>query len=250
MAGGPAGHRLRAVWRLLRTAAHVLRGTWIVVLHFPRLPAAARAARIQWWSARTLALMGVRLEASGQPRPGAKLLVANHISWLDILVMNAARPAHFVSKADVRHWPVLGALVTGAGTLYIERERRRDAMRVVHKMAEHLREGDVLAVFPEGTTGDGLALLPFHANLIQAAISAEAPALPVGLSYVDAVHRRRHDAPLFIGDTTLLRSLWNTLRATDVVAVVHYGEPQRAEGRDRRRWATDLREAVVGLREP
>lgn len=240
-----------SAWRLLRALGHVLRGLWIIRTAFGRLAPEATDRLVREWTRQMLDILGVALQVRGTPPAhGPVLLAANHISWLDILVMNAARPAHFVSKADVRHWPVLGALVTGAGTLYIERERRRDAMRVVHKMAEHLREGDVLAVFPEGTTGDGLALLPFHANLIQAAISAEAPALPVGLSYVDAVHRRCHDAPLFIGDTTLLRSLWNTLRATDVVAVVHYGEPQRAEGRDRRRWATDLREAVVGLREP
>ena len=104
-------------------------------------------------------------------------------------------------------------------------------------------------MFPEGTTGDGQTLLPFHANLIQAAIAAEAAVLPVGLSFVDAQSGERHDGPLFVGDTTLLQSLWNTLRSTGVQAVVHYGEPQRAQGRDRRTWAQDLRTAVMALRE-
>jgi 1-acyl-sn-glycerol-3-phosphate acyltransferase len=234
----------------MRALGQVLRGLWIIRSEFGQLTPEATDRLVREWTRQMLDILGVGMQVRGTPPThGPMLMVANHISWLDILVMNAARPAHFVSKADVRHWPVLGALVTGAGTLYIERERRRDAMRVVHKMAEHLRDGDLLAVFPEGTTGDGLVLLPFHANLIQAAISADAPALPVGLSYVDPMHRRRHDAPLFIGDTTLLRSLWNTLRATDVQAVVHYGMPQHAEGRDRRRWAADLRDAVTALRE-
>lgn len=241
---------LAAGWRILRALGHVLRGLWTIRSEFGKLTPEATDLLVREWTRQMLGILGVTLQVRGTPPAhGPLLVVANHISWLDILVMNAARPSHFVSKADVKAWPVIGALVTGAGTLYIERESRRDAMRVVHKMAEHLRGGDILAVFPEGTTGDGQTLLTFHANLIQAAIAAEAPVLPVGLSYVDPVRGQRHDAPLFIGDTTLLQSLWNTLRATDVVAVVHYGEPQRAEGRDRRAWAADLRDAVAALRE-
>lgn len=241
---------LAAGWRILRALWHILRGAWTIRSEFGRLTPEATELLVREWTRRMLDILGVTLVVRGAPpAQGPLLQVANHISWLDILVMNGARPSHFVSKADVKHWPVVGTLATGTGTLYIERESRRDAMRVVHKMAEHLRGGDILSVFPEGTTGDGQTLLPFHANLIQAAIAAEAPVLPVGLSYVDPVHGQRHDAPLFIGDTTLLQSLWNTLRATDVVAVVHYGGPQRAEGRDRRAWAADLRDAVAALRE-
>lgn len=241
---------LAAGWRILRALGHVLRGLWIIRTEFGKLTPEATDLLVREWTRQMLGILGVALQVRGAPPAhGPVLLVANHISWLDILVMNAARPAHFVSKADVKAWPVIGALVTGAGTLYIERESRRDAMRVVHKMAEHLRGSDMLAVFPEGTTGDGQTLLPFHANLIQAAIAAEAPVLPVGLSYVDLAQGLSHDAPLFIGETTLLQSLWNTLRATDVQAVVHFGEPQFAAGRDRRRWAVDLRGAVAALRE-
>jgi 1-acyl-sn-glycerol-3-phosphate acyltransferase len=241
---------LAAGWRILRALWHILRGAWTIRSEFGRLTPEATELVVREWTRRMLDILGVTLVVRGAPpAQGPLLQVANHISWLDILVMNGARPSHFVSKADVKHWPVVGTLATGTGTLYIERESRRDAMRVVHKMAEHLRGGDILSVFPEGTTGDGQTLLPFHANLIQAAIAAEAPVLPVGLSYVDAERGGRHDAPLFIGDTTLLQSLWNTLRATGVQAVVHYGEPQRAEGRDRRTWAQDLRDAVTALRE-
>ena len=241
---------LAAGWRILRALWHILRGAWTIRSEFGRLTPEATELLVREWTRRMLDILGVTLVVRGAPpAQGPLLQVANHISWLDILVMNGARPSHFVSKADVKHWPVVGTLATGTGTLYIERESRRDAMRVVHKMAEHLRGGDILSVFPEGTTGDGQTLLPFHANLIQAAIAAEAPVLPVGLSYVDAERGGRHDAPLFIGDTTLLQSLWNTLRATGVQAVVHYGEPQRAEGRDRRTWAQDLRDAVTALRE-
>lgn len=113
----------------------------------------------------------------------------------------------FVSKADVLRWPLLGRLVAGAGTLFIERESRRDALRMVQHMAERLQAGDRVAVFPEGTTGDGRSLLPFHPNLLQAAIAADAPVMPLALRYVKAGSQERHDAPVFIGETTLVASI-------------------------------------------
>lgn len=242
------GSRLAALWRAVRALGHVLRGLWIIRSEFGQLTPDQCALMVREWSRQMLRIMGVELVVRGMPPAnGPVLLVANHISWLDIVVMNAAQPARFVSKADVKHWPVLGALITGAGTLYIERESRRDAMRVVHQMAERLRALDSIAVFPEGTTGDGRSLLPFHANLFQAAISANAPVLPVAMAYADGASGERSDAPLFIGDTTLVASIWSTLRVQDLQAVVHYGEPQFFQGRDRRAWAQDVRTEVAQM---
>jgi 1-acyl-sn-glycerol-3-phosphate acyltransferase len=240
--------RGRALLRLCGAAAHVLRGLWTIRTRFHRLSPDETRAAVREWSRQMLRIMGVELVVQGTPpADGPLLLVANHISWLDILVMNAAQPVRFVSKADVKRWPVLGALVSGAGTLYIERENRRDALRVVHHMAERLLARDLLAVFPEGTTGDGQRLLPFHANLLQAAIAAQAPVLPVALRFQDALSGDRSDAPLFVGDTTLLASVWRTLAASGVQAVVRYGTPQAPHGRDRRTWAQDLQVTVGGL---
>lgn len=240
--------RWRAAWRGVRAVGHVLGGLWTIRSEFGRLKPDACALLVREWSRQMLRIMGVELVVAGQvPVGGPVLLVCNHISWLDILVMNAACPARFVSKADVKHWPVLGALITGAGTLLIERASRRDAMRVVHQMADRLKLGDTLAVFPEGTTGDGRALLPFHANLIQAAISSHAPVLPMALKYVDRSSGERSDAPLFVGETTLLQSIWSTLRADGLQSRVVFGSPQQADGRDRRTWAADLQQAVALL---
>ncbi|HWP13003.1 MAG TPA: lysophospholipid acyltransferase family protein [Ramlibacter sp.] len=241
---------LRAAWRLVRALVHAVGGLATILLRFPRLNERQREARVQAWALEMLALLGIHLELRGRPPvAGPVLLVANHISWLDILVMHAARHCRFVSKADVRRWPLIGALASGAGTLYIERASRRDAMRVVHHMAESLKRGEVVAVFPEGTTSNGLALLPFHANLIQAAISAGAPVQPVALSFLDTESRVTSLAPCYVDDDTLVASVWRTLTAPAVTAVVHYGEPQPARGRDRRAWARDLRSAVDALRQ-
>lgn len=240
---------LRATWTLLRLLGLVLQGLLIILLRFPRLSPTQQQAQVQLWASRVLAVLNVRLEVRGQPpAQGPVLLVANHVSWLDIVVMHAAGYCRFVSKADVRHWPLIGRLAEGAGTLFIERESRRDALRVVHHMADSLRAGDVLAVFPEGTTSNGIALLPFHANLLQAAIAAESPVQPVALTYLDAASRHLSTRPCYIDDDTLMGSLWRTVNGGPLVVVVSYGEAQRAQGRDRRSWAQDLRKQVDGLR--
>ena len=235
-----------ACWRTGRVLLHLLSGLAQVRLFFPRLPPAQRDLRVQAWARAMLRCMGVELQLVGAPPvSGPLLLVANHISWLDILVLHAARHCRFVSKSDVKHWPLVGTLATASGTLYIERASRRDAMRVVHQMAQALKDGDILAVFPEGTTGDGTTVLPFHANLLQAAISAQAPVQAVLLQFVD----RRTGAPSramsYIGDESLLGSLWRTLCARQLRAVVAYGVPEYAGDRDRRTWARDL-QAVIG----
>lgn len=245
MAIGPVGRRLRAVWRLLRTGVHVLHGTWIAVMRFPSMDAASRHARIQWWAARNLSLLGVGLVAEGAPRPGAKLLVANHVSWLDILAIHAVCPeARFVSKADVLGWPVLGRLVSAAGTLFIQRERKRDALRVVHQMAESLQAGETVAVFPEGTTSEGHELLPFHANLLQAAIATEVPVQPVALRYADASHAVS-EAVMFVGDTNLVQSLWWVACGEQVTVRVQMLPAQGVRHADRRRLADLLGEQIA-----
>jgi len=241
--------QLRALLRLAGVMAHIARGVWIIAWHFPRLSEERREVLVQAWARTMLARLAIQLIVKGTPAShGPMLLVSNHISWLDIGVMHAARHCRFVSKADVARWPVGGLLARGAGTLFIERESRRDAMRVVHQMADALRKGEVLAVFPEGTTGDGTHLLPFHGNLLQAAISANAPVQPVALDFIDGPSGQRSFAPCYIGDDTLVGSLWRTLCVSGLVARVHFGAPQLCAGRDRRQWAADLRRDVNDLR--
>ena len=232
---------LRAAWRLLRMGLHLLHGMGVMALRFPALDAAGRQQRIRWWSAKLVRLAGLQLQLSGSPRPGATLLLANHVSWLDIAAIHAVAPqARFVSKADVLAWPLLGWLIRGAGTLFIERERKRDALRVLHQVAQALQDGDTVAVFPEGTTGDGETLLPFHANLLQAAIATGTPVQGVALRYSDPAHRFS-PAARFLGETTLLQSVWRMLSAQGLCVHVDLLLPQGARHADRRALAEHVR---------
>lgn len=238
-----------AVWKLLRLLSHVLVGLLTILLRFPSLQPAQREQRVVVWSQGLLARIAIQLEVKGVPfSPGPVLLIANHISWLDIAIVHAVRYCRFVAKADLKHWPVIGTLTVGVGTLFIERESRRDAMRVVHTMAESLRAGHVVAVFPEGTTSDGTGLLPFHANLTQAAISAQVPIQPLALRFVDAATGQPSTTPAYVGDDSLWQSLWRTLTAPPLVVIVTVGTPQTADGRDRRAWTAALRTEVDRLR--
>ena len=239
----------KAIVKLAMALLHILMGFFTILLVFPRLGSEQRQLRTQVWSRGMLRCIGIALIVKGNPAlNGPLLLVANHMSWLDITALHAARFCRFVSKADIKKWPFIGMLASGIGTLFIERESRRDAMRVVHHMAASLQAGDVLGVFPEGTTSDGSGLLPFHANLFQAAIAANAPVQPVALKFVDTRTGLQSTAPNYVGDDTLVGSVWRTLTTPDIAVVIHFGEPQLPDGRDRRALALALRQAVAELR--
>ena len=222
---------LRAAWRALRMGVHLLHGMAVMALRFPTADAAGRQEHIRWWSAKLVRMAGLEL-------------VANHVSWLDIAALHGVAPqARFVSKADVLAWPLLGWLIRNAGTLFIERERKRDALRVLHQVAEALTSGDTVAVFPEGTTGDGATLLPFHANLLQSAIASGTPVQCVAIRYSDPAHRFS-PAAQFLGETTLLQSVWRILTAEGLRVHVDLLLPQGARHADRRALAEHLRAQI------
>jgi 1-acyl-sn-glycerol-3-phosphate acyltransferase len=228
--------------RLLRSVFHLLRGYWIIRTQFSRISQSEREAHVQRWSGQLLTLLGVELRVIGSPISSG-LLVANHLSWLDNLAIHAAHFCRFVAKSDIKSWPVIGYLTDQSGMLFVERTSRRDSHRVVQAVAQRLLAGDCVAVFPEGTTGNGLELLPFHANMIQSAIDADAPVQTVTIRFLDpegCVSR----APLYEGDDTLLSSVWRVLGSGGITAVLHFGEIEKANGRDRRAFAAHLRTTI------
>lgn len=236
---------LRAVWRLSRTTIHVLHGVAIVITRWQRMDAAQRHARVAWWAGKQLRLLGVHHQMQGQFRPGATLLLANHVSWLDIVAIHSVCPrARFVSKADVKRWPVLNKLTMAGDTLFIERERKRDAMRVVHQTAQALEAGDAVAVFPEGTTGDGQTLLPFHANLLQAAIATATPVQPLALRYREP-GRPVSTAVAWVGETTLASNLWSVACAEGLSVILQVLPPQPSAEADRRELASGVRQTIA-----
>jgi 1-acyl-sn-glycerol-3-phosphate acyltransferase len=241
---------LQGVRKLLCMITHCFSGLITIWIVFPKLTSAEREQRVTAWAKGVLRALKVELIVTGQPGfSGPLMLVANHTSWLDIASLHASLFSRFVAKHELRPWPVIGFMAAQSGTLFLERRSRRDALRVVHQIAKCLQDGEVVAVFPEGTTGDGASVLPFHGNLLQAAISVNAPVQPVYIQYRDSRSGRRSDAPNYVGEVHFLVSLWATLCAQNLSVCVHFGTPQWASGRSRRTWATDLHTAVSAMQQ-
>lgn len=225
--------------RLTRMGLHLGQGVLTAALIFPFLGQTARTWLIRSWSAKLLALLAIRLSVHGAPpQPGGKggLVVANHISWLDIYALNAVEPLRFVSKAEVSEWPVVGYLARSAGTLFIRRGKRQDTGRTNRDIENALRSGNLVALFPEGTTTDGTELKHFHASLLQPAIDAQAPLYPVALRFL------REDggidtAPAYIGDLSFGDCLKQILSRPSIRAELRFGDAIQPHGHSRRELA-------------
>lgn len=244
------GAAWRAGQRLMKMLWHILQVVRFAGAGFAKLSPAMQHREVERWAGAFLQKAGIGLRIQGIPPVlGPVLLVANHQSWLDIPVLHAAHHCRFVAKSEIARWPLVGRLAQAAGTLFVQRNVRRDTQRTMQAMAQALRHGDILTVFPEGTVGDGRELLPFHGNMLQAAIEADVPVQPVAMTFIDSRTGQRSLAPCEAYlDEPMLRSLWRTLGQQHLIAVVHYGTPQKAEGRDRRTWAQDLHAQVDTLR--
>ncbi|HVW52308.1 MAG TPA: lysophospholipid acyltransferase family protein [Trinickia sp.] len=229
----------------LRLVLHLLHGMWIVATRYSRWSNARKAEVNRAWSLKMLRLAGMRLVVHHDEErlDHGALVVGNHVSWLDIYVINAWRPTPFVSKAEVRQWPVVGWLAHRLDTIFIHREKRRDAQRAMHEMAVRLERGGVVCVFPEGTTSDGLGLLPFHANLFQAAVSAGCAVQPICLMYEDK-DGRQSTVPAYIDDVSLGQSVDAVLRGGPFTAHLYVGGAIPAMD-DRRALSAKAREAVA-----
>jgi 1-acyl-sn-glycerol-3-phosphate acyltransferase len=187
--------------------------------------------------------LGVRLRVAGTP-PGAGLVVANHISWLDIYAINALVPTAFVAKDDVRGWPVIGWLSSRTETLFIERGSRSAAMRIKDRLTEQLQAGNCVALFPEGTTSDGTAVLPFHSALFQAPIDAGTAIAPIMVRYTGS-DGQRSAAPVYIGDTSLWQCLRAIVRADGLIVHLSFLPGIDTDGIDRRRIAEQIRRRIA-----
>lgn len=226
----------RRIWRIGRLVLHVLAGVFQTAALFGFYTAEHRDRVISRWSAKLLRILHVRLISSPFPAlaQGA-LLVANHVSWLDIFVILSSRRVHFVSKQEVRAWPVIGWLAWRAGTLFIDRKRKSDTARITGEMRKLLSDDAWVAVFPEGTSTDGSRLLQFLPSLLQ-------PAVTLGLPVVAAALRYRTPegnftaAAAYADGLSLSRSLWNLTAEREILVLLDASKPIHSD--DRRELAT------------
>lgn len=224
-----------SLFRGCRLALHLLSGAALAAIH-PLRSQVRQQRVVRAWSGHVLSILNIRPhiegDLSGLCESGC-LLVANHISWLDIFVLNAIHPARFIAKAEVRDWPLIGWLCQRSGTIFIERARSRDAAAINREIAALLAQGHCVGLFPEGTTTDGSRVGHFHTALFQPALDSGACIQPVALRYQEA-SGLQSGIPAFTGEMTLAASIWRILRcpALDVIVAA---APALASNLDNRR---------------
>lgn len=242
--------------RLVALLLLIFAGLALTAFVYPHVAQRMRNRILRRWSRTLLAICGARIRLAGRPlsdelaqtgiergRRG-RMILANHVSWVDVFAIDAALPSRFVAKAEIGRWPVAGKLVTMTGTLYIERGRRHAVAAANHRVREHLAAGEAIAIFPEGTTTDGSTLLPFHSNLIAPAMEAGCEIWPVALRYTEG--GRPTTAAAFVGDMGLAGSLWNILLARDLEIEVTFLEPvAAAPSSNRHQIAHAARQAIA-----
>jgi 1-acyl-sn-glycerol-3-phosphate acyltransferase len=239
--------RANRLLRLARMGLHLARGVAIAALAFPFTGEEGRRAHVQRWSRGMLDILAVSLRVTGkQPRfsEAPVMVVANHVSWLDILAIRAALPVRFVAKSEVRAWPVIGWLAERAGTFFIVRARPRDTARISKKLTQMLREGEPIAMFPEATTSDGSTVLKFHSSLLQPAVAAGATLRPVALRYARTDGTPCAEAS-YAGSRTFWESLSLIVTQPATFAELAFLAPIESSGRHRRELACAAREAIL-----
>ena len=207
--------RLKRLWRALAWLTKLVKTTTRtdLIAHSPQTE-----KLMQQSSQDLLNILNVRVELHGKIPDDldGMLVVANHVSWLDILAMVSVHPMQFIAKQEIASWPVLGKIVSGMGTVFINRNQRKDTAKINSLIAQQLKEGQTVAFFPEARTSDGKGLRTFKGALFQAAIDSHSTVLPISLRYFNAEGKRSSHAA-FIDGVSLFKSLWLILSEEETV---------------------------------
>jgi 1-acyl-sn-glycerol-3-phosphate acyltransferase len=226
---------LTRIYRVIRIAVHILAGISITATILPFTSKATRLALTRWWCKSLLDCFNIKVITHGT-LPDANTLstmfVANHISWVDIHSINSIIPLRFIAKIEVESWPVFGYLVSKSGTLFINRNIRKDAARIIDITTDSLKEGDNVCLFPEGTTTDGSHILPFKSSIVQAAINANAMIWPVAI-YYPMPNGKPNTKMAYADETTMAESMAQMLNLKHPVVALHFLTPINCLGHTR-----------------
>ena len=236
-----------ALWLLV--IAHVLRGLITLLILFPFIDRASKNDHIQRWSKRLLKIFGIELQvnASNLIPHGPFLLASNHVSWMDIHVINAFEPIRFVAKSEVANWPIFGWMAKQLGTVFIRRDSSKHARQVVNELADLLKTQSI-CIFPEGTSTIGKSVQSFKPNLFEAAIVAKVPVSTLALAYFDQKTGKHSEIPAFIGDMGLMTSMARILKSRNLSVELTFFAPisaQSDEAMDRKGLALYSQEQIA-----
>ena len=226
--------QITRIYRLLSALLHILMGVAIATFIWPFISKETKLKLTKWWANGLLRRLNTRLQAYGN-LPDAKtngvMFVANHISWVDIHAINSVISLRFIAKSEVSGWPIFGYLVRKSGTLFIDRSRRKDALRITEMVTESLQRGENIGFFPEGTTTEGEHLEKFKSSIVQAAIDAKTQIWPVAIRY-PLPNGGVNTQMAYAGDTTMGESIFNVLKQKNPVVELHFLTPISTLGKN------------------
>lgn len=225
--------RIRQLWRISQVVIWILCGLLILALRLPWSRFRTTLGLLEiccWWHQGLLAILRVKLRCYGH-NSAQSLLVANHVSWLDIPVIGSCLPLRILAKAELKSWPILGWLIAGAGTLFIQRGSHHTE-QLNQQIGQCLQQGQSLLFFPEGTSSNGLQVLPFHARLFAAAQQQQLPIQPLCIYYP---HQQRPNPVVpYINDDTFIGSLLKIAASPETQVELHFGDPVWPQGLERK----------------
>jgi len=224
---------LRAAWVVLAFVAGLLiiTLTSMVIKHVA--PVRGRKFLLttkRLWCVSLVWILGVRIKRQGQQMAAPGLMVSNHISWLDIIVLGTQGHVSFVAKQEVAEWPVVGYLAGRSGTLFLRRGDRDSAREVSAEMSARIRAGEFVVFFPEGTSSNGASVLRFHGRLFQPALDAGVDVQAIGIAYRGAAH----SVVPFVGDDEFLPNLWRVMALPEIQVDLYFCPPVASVNQDRK----------------
>lgn len=240
----PTSQLLR-IFRCTHLICHVISGL-IQSLVYPYFSQSTQRHMMKKWASQLLDTLNIKLHCRGNLPTDEDLRVmfaANHISWLDVIILMAACPTRFVAKSEISGWPVLGLLSRNTGTLFIERTKRSDTRRINQDISDVMAKGDRVTVFPEGTTCDGTVLQHFHASLLQSALTPDTRLYPVAICYRNIDGKISREAAYI--DSSLATSLQQILSQSRIDAELTFIDPIDTHGKNRRELARLSEQAIA-----
>ena len=243
---------IRAAWRGFLLVASLLfcalRFLWLSLrqlLSGSRVTPLQRAEWMHFCGRIVLGAMGIQYRVEGTPPTGSTLIAANHLSYLDIVIVSAALPASFVAKQEIGNWPFFGPLSKMGGAIFVDRSSRASAWETADEMNQRLAGNVPVVLFPEGTSTDGSDVLRFHSTLFAPAVEAALPVVPAAVFYERTVEGTERDLCWF-GDEAFLPHLLRVLRVEGFTAVVRFGTPETYPDRQTAAWRSH--DAVSAMR--
>jgi 1-acyl-sn-glycerol-3-phosphate acyltransferase len=237
------------IWIWAQIWIHVLCGVCTLLFIVPFLNRENKDKKIQEWSKRLLNIFNIELEVQDSKLLDSTphLIASNHISWLDIHVINSFKPIRFVAKSEVASWPIFGWMAKQLGTVFIRRDSARHARLVVANMADVLKTQSI-CIFPEGTSTIGSTVLPFKSNLFESALVAQTPVCPIAIQYISKITGIRSESPAFVGDMGLLESMSRVIEDRSLLAKITILAPcfpGSSSNLDRKELANTCQESIA-----